>query len=432
MPGLHDSEQLTVTNQPSFTWNEFCGLLDRPLSDGYGADLAARCPGWLKSPGQLFFEAHPQKRTLEVLYLKLCLLREVCALVSIEHEQVCRARGGISPEDVIVQVPEHRATMIPTCWGTTVSLKAKVQENKPLIVGMPPEMASDFTAVPTGMDLAYASPLVKNWPQGKKLPVTALIQSMDPLPAEGETLVRGAMQVHAIADGLNAKDFSDHDVFRVSFPVGDRRSPRLELWARRVGSPERGMIVSGTSSGMARSLWTQLTRTQSEVRSSAELAVYRAATPAHDVYSCGMLLLRALLGPDARGWEQASDLVPSIGERLQPVVQGLDPDDPYSMVIGVRDRLKESTDWLAAATIPGLLWWDAAVTVLRATSRIPGFSYAAGAVEYGPSPARLLERELQSIARRVRIELFEASERDVFLRGVSDRVLDELGARIER
>lgn len=420
---------MSDTSLLSFTWEECCHLLDSSPTD-VRANQQAQTPPWLTSPGQYFFEFHPQKRALESLCLKLSLLRDICAQIAGEHEQARCARGTVDPEHVTVQFPERRVTILPARWSATVSLKEVGHQPQRLPDGMPPEMAASFTAIPVSTNFAYASPLVKDWSLGKKVSVTALIQSMDALPAEDETSVRGAIQIHAIAEGLRARDFSDQDVFRVSFPVGDRRSGRVEVWARKVGSPERGIVVSGTSSEMARSVWNQLAKTQAEVRSSAELVAYRAATPAHDVYSCGILLLRALLGPDARRWEQVCDLIPSISERLQPVVQGLDPDDLYTLQVQVKERVRGSTDLFEAGSLPEFLWWDAVVVVLRATSHIPGFSYAAGAVEYGPSPVRGLEQELESLARRARIELFEASERAVVLLRVSDQLLDELGTRV--
>jgi hypothetical protein len=139
-----------------------------------------------------------------------------------------------------------------------------------------------------------------------------------------------------------------------------------------------------------------------------------------------MLLLRALLGAEKRRWDRACEQLPSIVYGLQPSVQGLD-EDYYTIHVRVRDRLRESADCFEAGGIPEVLWWDALVAVFRACSAIQGFSYAGEATVYEPSPARLLARDLESLARRARIELFETDERDAMILRVCDRAMDRLG-----
>jgi hypothetical protein len=115
---------------------------------------------------------------------------------------------------------------------------------------------------------------------------------------------------------------------------------------------------------------------------------------------------------------------------LEPLVQGIAEDDGYTLHARIRDRLRESADCFDPGAVPEALWWDALVAVLRACSRIQGFSYADDATSYEPSPARLLARDLASLARRMRIELFEAGERDGMILRVCDRALDHLEAGV--
>jgi len=168
-------------------------------------------------------------------------------------------------------------------------------------------------------------------------------------------------------------------------------------------------------------------RTVGDVRSSAEVAVYRASSPAHDVYSCGMLLLRALLGSDESRWTRACEQLCSITEGMEPIVQGVAEDDDYTIHLRVRDRLRESADGFEPGAVPEALWWDSLIAVLRACSRIQGFSYASNAVLSEPNPARLLGRDLVSLARRARTEIFEARERDAIILRACDRALGHLG-----
>lgn len=415
-------------NLPLFSWDDFCHLLDSPSGDAGARTPATELPSWLTSSGQYFFETHSQKRALEVLCIKLSLLSLLCSLVADEHECYGRSRGVIGPEQVLVHVPQS-ATILPTRWTATVSLEMGGQEKLPSFGNMPSEMASGLVTMPASTNLAYAASQMKDWPMGKTMSVTALVQSADPIPNDDQTHMRGLIRVHVIADGIHGKDFSDRDVFRVSLPSGEGHGQAVELWARKVESPDRGIILSGMTDALSLDSWNRVTNAVGMARSSAGIAVYRAAFPAHDVYSCGMLLLRALLGAEEQRWDRACEHFSSIVYGLQPIVQGLD-EDHYTIHVRVKDRLRESADCFGAGSIPEVIWWDGLVAVLRACSTIQGFSYASDTTVYEPSPARLLARDLESLARRARIELFEAGERDAMIVRVCDRAMDRLGAGV--
>lgn len=387
---------------------------------------AMQLPTWLTSPGQYFFETNPQKRALEVFCVKLSLLSDLCVLIADEHERTHRSRGAIAPEQVLVRFPEHRAALLPTRWSASLSLAAGCDDTAFSVANMPEEMARNLTAMPTGVNPVYAAPLVRDWPLGRNMPVTALVQSADPIPDDDQANMKGLVRVHVIADGLSSRNFSERDVFRVSLPLNGGRCACVGLWARKVESAERGMIMSGTTDVVSLNSWELFARTAGDVRSSAEVAVYRAYSPAHDVYSCGMLLLRALLGSNESLWMRACDQFCSIVEGLDPIVQGVVEDDDYTLHLRVRDRLKESADCFEPEAVPEALWWDALVAVFRACSCIQGFSYACGVVPYEPSPARLLRGDLASLARRARAEIFESSERDAIILRVCDRAMDHL------
>ncbi|MDH4079507.1 MAG: hypothetical protein OEU68_06810 [Nitrospira sp.] len=408
---------MSDTGPSSLTWDEFCGLLDGSWRDRSrsNAMVSDRC----------FFEADPEKRLLEVWCLKVSGMHALCSNLADEHERIHSARGMIDPEQVIVQFPERRTSMLPMYWNATVSLVARESEHHVVFENMPAEMASSLTMLPASMNLAYVSPRVRDWPMGKMISVTALVQSIDPIPEDDPGHMRGLIRVHVIADGLQAEEFSDHDVFRLSLPIGEQRGRCMDLWARKIESPERGIIVTGRTDCLSLEEWKLVTGAVGTVRSSVEAAVYRAVSPADDVYSCGMLLLRALLGSDEQCWTRACEYLPSIVQGLEPVVQGLEEDDHYARYVRVKDRVSESTHcFKAEAQIPEAIWWDAVVAVLRACSTIQGFSYASEAATYDPSPARGLARELEVLARRARTELFEADQRDAMILRVCEHAMN--------
>lgn len=266
---------------------------------------------------------------------------------------------------------------------------------------------------------------------GRTISATVLVQAVDQIPEDDPAHIRGLIRVHVIDENLQATAFSDRDVFRMALPLGEHRGPCVEIWTRKVESPERGIIVTGQTDLLSPDEWKMLTRAVGMARSSVDIGVYRAVSPADDVYSCGMLLLRALLGTDEVRWTRACEQLPLIVEGLRPVVQGLDEDDHYAIHVRIKERVRESSDCFEArGGIPEALWWDAVVALFRACSNIRGFSAASDSVTYDPSPARRLAKALESLARRVRSELFEADERDEMVLRACERAMDRCAAGV--
>lgn len=423
---LQGSGQTSHSGSSSFAWHDFCCLLDSVSSDKVSWTPPVPLPVWLWQPGQYFFEHHPQKRAVEIVCLKLSLLRDLCVLVADDHERHACARGVISPEHIVVQVPEQRASVLPIRWNARVTVADVGRDEGSSFEKMPEEMARRVSTIAVNDEMVYAAPSLREWPPGKTLTVTALVQSADHVPEEDPATVRGLVRVHVIAEGLQARDFSDLDVFRVTLPLGQDGGSSVKLWARKVSVPERGIVVSGMTDAMPLHSWNLFVQALGDVRAAAEMAVYRAGSPGHDVYSCGMLLLRALLGSEEERWRRACEQMPVIVRGLKPIVQGLAEDDHYTVFLRVRERLRESDDCFERTMVPDGIWWDALVTVLRACSRIPGFSYASEKESFKPSPLRFFARDLSSLARRARVELFEADERDAVIARACDRVSDRL------
>lgn len=422
---------MSDTGSVALNWTQFSLLLDRSWCEHARSNAAERLPHRLLASTRSFFETDVRKQELEAWCLKLSGLHELCVCLADEHEQVRRARGVIDPEQIVVRFPERPMSLLPMCWNATVSLATQKQEDAPAFENMPTEMAANLTLFPASTNLAYASPRVREWSMGRTISATALVQSLDLIPEGDPARMRGLIRIHVIEDGLQATAFSDRDVFRIALPLGEQRGACVDLWTRKVESPERGIIVTGQTDLLSLDEWTLLTRAVGMVRSSVDMAVYRALSPADDLYSCGMLLLRALLGADEPRWTRACEQLPLIVEGLQPVVQGLDEDDQYAIHVRIKDRVRESTDGFEAeGRIPEALWWDAVVAVFRACSTIRGFSYAGDGVTYDPSPVRRLARDLESLVSRARIELFEAGERDGMLRRACDRAIDRCAAGV--
>jgi hypothetical protein len=206
----------------------------------------------------------------------------------------------------------------------------------------------------------------------------------------------------------------------------------VRVWARKVDVPERGIVLSGVTDVLSQEVWKAFEGTSGHAMSDAHAVVYRTFPPSCDLYSLGMLLLRALLGSDVRRWQRVTAAIPVLIEGLAPAVQGVESSDFYVLHVRVRERLREWQDLFLESGISDDLWWDALTLALRALSTIPGFSYAVPfSSEEHSSDASGVDTLLQDVAhlaRRARVELFEADDRDRTIRTACDRLLADITA----
>ena len=429
--------------RPCLSWDTFCDLLDGVPWSAVEPRLpllerATRSSGdsfhlreQLSVPGQYFFEANLAQQAHEIFWLKLSLFDLLCRQVAQVHLRTRRPLLTLDPAHVLLALPEQGSTYVPVRWGCTLTVQIPDEVPYLRVDDMPQEMASGLRAVPQDVDLCYASPSVREWPLGREVAATALIQSADPIPDEGETSIRGLVRVHVIADEIAAHAFSHHDVFRLILPVEIRKGADVRVWARKVDVPERGIVLSGVTDGLSAEVWKAFEGASRHAMSGARAVVYRTFPPSCDLYSLGMLLLRALLGSDVRRWERVTAILPALLKELTPAVQGVDPSDFYVLHVRLRERLREWQDLFLQPAISDDLWWDALTLALRALSTIPEFSYAAPlSNEAGSSECSgvdALSQDVAHLARRARVELFEADDRDRTIRTACDRVLADLG-----
>jgi hypothetical protein len=434
---------LPTADGPSLSWDTFCDLLDGVPWDGIEPRLplfkhAGRSRGdsgplreQLATPGQYFFEANLSQQAHERFWLKLCLFDRLCRRVAAVHTQTRRPLLTLDPAHILVTLPEQGSSYVPVRWGCGLTVQRSDEASRLLIDDMPSEMASGLRTVPQNVDLCYASPSVREWPLGREVAATALIQSADPIPDEGGTSIRGLVRVHVIADGIAAQSFSQQDVFRLVLPLDLRKGTDVRIWARKVDVPERGIMLSGVTDVLSLEVWKSFEGANGKAMSDARALVYRTFPPSSDLYSLGMLLLRALLGSDMRRWERVTATIPALLEGLAPAVQGVESSDVAVLHARIRERLCEWQDLFLQPAISDDLWWDALTLALRALWTIPGFSYAvpysSEACSSDNSGVDVLSLDVAHLARRARVELFEADERDRTIRTACDRLLADLG-----
>ena len=428
---------------PCLSWDTFCDLLDGVPWDAVEPRLplfrqAGKSSGdsfllreQLTGPGQYFFEANLAHQALEIFWLKLSLFNRLCRQVASVHRLTRRPFLTLDPAHIFIALSEQGSSYVPVRWGCRLTVQNSDEAPHLSVDDMPEEMASVLHAVPQDVDRCYVSPSIREWPLGREVAATALIQSADLIPDEGETSVRGLVRVHVVADEIAAHTFSRHDVFRLILPLKVGKGADVRVWARKVEVPERGIVLSGVTDVLSPGIWNRFKGESGHAMSDARAVVYRTFPLSSDLYSLGMLLLRALLGSDTRRWERVTATIPALLEGLAPAVQGVEPSDFSVLHVRIRERLCEQQDLFLLPDISHDLWWDALTVALRALSTIPGFSYAAPlsgeARSSDHSAVDLLLEDVAHLVRRTRVELFEADERDRTIRAACDHMLADLG-----
>ena len=433
---------LPAVDHPCLSWGTFCDLLDgipwdaiepRPLfrQAGKSSGDSSLLREQLSGPGQYFFEANPSRQAHEVFWLKLCLFNRLCRRVASVHLLTRRPLLTLDPAHVLITLPEQGSSYVPVRWGCGLAVQNSDEAAQLLIDDMPSEMAGGLSPAPQNIDVCYVSPPIREWPLGREVAATALIQSADPIPNEGGTSIRGLVRVHVIAEGIAAQAFSQQDVFRLVLPLKLGKGTDVRVWARKVDVPERGIVLSGVTDVLSPEIWKAFEGASGQAMSDARAVVYRTFPTSSDLYSLGMLLLRALLGSDMRRWERVTATLPALLEGLAPAVQGVEPSDFAVLHARMRERLREWQDLFLQPDISDDLWWDALTLALRALSTIPGFSYAVPLSGEARVPDNsdvdVLSQDVAHLARRARVELFEVDERDRTIRTACDRLLADLG-----
>ena len=431
--GLPDSDQYR-----DLSWDMFCDVLDGVPWDTVGAGQIgqahsniARLREQFVRPGQYFFETNPLRQAQEIFWLKLCLFGSLCRQVASLHMRQQRPVLMLDPAHIGIGLPEEILSSVPLRWSCALTIRQSEDVSHPVIDEMPSEMASVLHMAPQDVDQCYVSPFIREWPLGREVSATALIQSADPIPEDDTTSVRGLVRVHVIADDIVADTFSRQDVFSLILPVKTGRKTQVRVWGRKVEAPERGIVLSGVTERLSPEIWKAFEGESQHAMSDARAMVYRSYALSSDLYSLGMLLLRALLGSDQRRWGSVMASLPALLDGLAPAVQGVDPSDFSVLHERIRERLCEWQDLFVKPDIADDFWWDALTLALRALATIPGFSYAVprSCEDFVSDRSGLdaLSEDVAHLARRTRMDLFEAHERDHTIRMACDRLLADLG-----
>lgn len=419
---------------PSLPWDTACDLLG-------GADWSTIPEpiqsSWLlrtrfSSGRQFLFQDDPDRLPLEFLWLKLSGFACLCRAVAEFYQQRHRPHLSLSPRCISAQVGDPTFAWLPARWLFTVKLNEAEGARSLTHETMPKDMAREIFVPPAEIDALYASPAIEQWPMGREFPVTVLLRAVERIRDEVDGQAsRGHIRAHVFSDTVSFADFTEYDVFHITLKLAKSETTLIPLWARKVEEAERGVVVSGVTGAIPHAVWAQLERAKQQVFSETRTEIYRALHHSCDLHSLGMLLLRCLLVTPSRPLESLQHELSEVLERLGPLVQGLNPDDHWTLFKRVSGRLKEQREVFTPLSDRNseFVWYDAVICGLRLVSRIPGFSFCDQSGEthekYVPEALASTTRAAEQLAEQARIDLFEAAARHRELLRICDLVSTE-------
>ncbi|GAB1723817.1 MAG: hypothetical protein NTNFB01_27130 [Nitrospira sp.] len=364
--------------------------------------------------------------------MKLSGFACLCRSVAEFYQQHQRPHLSLAPHHISALASDSTFTWLPARWSFAVKLDVAEGARSLVHETMPKEMAREIV-VPSGeVDAVYAAPAIKQWPMGREVPVTVLLRSVERIPYDAdEQASRGLIRAHVFSDAVSFADFSEHDVFCLALRLPGSGMTPISLWARKVEEAERGVVVSGVTDAISQAAWAQLERAKQQVFSDVRTEIYRAFNHACDFHSLGMLLFRCLLVNSSRPFEHVQHELSAVLERLEPLVQGLNPDDHWTLFKRVSGRLEEQRGIFTPPSVcmSEFVWYDALICGLRLVSCIPGFSFCdnTGGTDEKSVPEAVdgAVRAAKHLAEQARIDLFEAATRHRDLLRICDLVLAE-------
>jgi hypothetical protein len=425
----------------SVNWDTYCDWLTgvppdsgaRPWPESNGAEALQEASDVealsSRLAGQFLFDHDPSRRTLERYWLKLNLFGLLCRVVLHAHASTGRPILALTPTCVQIRPRAWRDSWLPHWWRFDVSVVSNPVSSSPLLDEIPPEMASELVPVPDYVDQIYAPTVVREWPLGREVLTTALVQSVDPMPHDAEGETQALVRLHLVTEQLPAREFTTYDVFKVSLTVHGA-SRTVSVWARTIDAPERGVIVSGVTETVPNDMRNLLVKLNQQVLPDTRVALFRMFPLSSDLDSLAMLLLRSLVAPAGHEFPATANQVRELVNRMTPAVENMDPDDAYMRHTRLGERFREMGGRLRNPGIPDELWFDGLILVARCLSPVSGFGFRAQASQgrgHEPlSPIGFVLREVARLAARTRVELFESEQRGIDIQRACEQVLAEI------
>jgi hypothetical protein len=377
------------------------------------------------------------KAGLEVLWLKLGLVRQLCRAVATVHRHTRSPHLSISPDRVMVRLEDRRD--LPTLWRMSVTLVGLGNAApRPLPAGTAADLPVRPYDRPRLVNPLFAAPPLRQAVLPEQ-PGAVTVRAVTPAGGARVTLV---LELGASVD-LSA--LGENDVVQVGVMQG-RPPLALSLVASPVGmagSALRLRSVPVTLDADDRRTVEQLV---GQTLPRARFTVHPCLHVPCDVHALGMMLLTTVLANARRPAAEVAAAVETVGQRLalfarerpnasEPLLAehaaGLLLGDGADGFFARRHVFADPTGHPESAeAIPAALWAETLLTALRAVTTIPPFSICRGWSDFDPAhpevKVEFLLQLVETLIARVEAALFGLPGRRRELRAAIARVRGQL------
>jgi len=422
-------------------WNEFSDLLagaswDQAcsqwsfdqLSEERRLTLPSLARRFTDSRQFLFSEGVDSSSPLEVLWLQCRLFAGLCTQLLAFYQQHHRPHLGLGPSRIQVVLPKAADPLLPARWNFSVNNFDEEETAIPFVhETMPPAFQANLFQPPHSLDTTFKAPEMRDWSLGKKERFTVLLRSMEKIKNQEETYdgVKGIFHLHIISDVLQGQSFSAQDVVGVQLPIPQKGNVPVTIWATRLESPERGIVLRGQSEPMSLADWEQMELAKDTAFPQAPVTFFRSFQHSCDWYSLGLLFFQTLLGRDAETMARLERCLPTMirgstilskrhGEQL--LGKGINPirllfDEQGTLFSSKRVTNVPRSSGMELPEIPYYIWYAILELALGLVAREPvkGFTE-----EDASDPIVQLNgilHRIRQIGEWIRLELFSPHER---------------------
>lgn len=391
---------------------------------------------------------------LEALWLKWHLFSDLCRAVLDFQRSKKKPHFNISPQQIRINIPHRLSESAPARWMYPLALDHKKASRRFSLKGMPPDWSRSLFVPARKEQQAYQAPVFREMPLGYKASGMAAVRSiekvMDPETSAGEKTqkISGVTTFHFVSEEIRQTVFSKYDAFFATLYFYDENDSPIEIWASQPEPLENGLLLKGAFEAQDAAHWEKFEHAGKRIFSHAEIKIYRAYHVPCDLYSVGMLLLRVLLVNDLQDMKDVSAAVQNLAQRLEPMVQGVGPEDEDLLIIRFQAVFDEYSPLFSKSSvlfspgnqkavgrpIPDALWAELIIFAFRLITFIPGFSFCESHGDFDiQHPDRHMGqvvRETVGFADRIKSSLFGPRRYNDEIRDACDLIRKELAGGV--
>ncbi|MFC1890310.1 hypothetical protein ACFL4G_11200, partial [Thermodesulfobacteriota bacterium] len=437
-----------VSELVAFHYDEACDLLGGMTGEAFetaypaadnqwgGSYKISRAKALLEDDGpKVFFGLDGSGLdAVEHLRLKLGLFTQVCKAVYDFHRKGGLAHLCLEPRSILVEA-DNTATGPPGLWNFRAKL---VSLASAAVYEGPGEGEELRLAPPAGADPLYMAPITRGGEFGVLRPADFIISKIDESPLD-EDKIGMTIEGDLIPKSADIDSWSPKDLFFVVIQGGAMGTDSISLWCRCIsdksgGSGNEGLAIQSHPVAVKNQDRTAILGIRGIRLSGVQYALYPCHHIPCDLFSLGMLLIRAILVNDSRNLWQIVPVLDEITRKAKkagPLYERIYTEAVAAFSsTGHEDVLDRSNIFYHAIervptrpnAIPAELWHNVLNVALRLITSIPGFSFCSDHGDFDPAyPAGSMEpllEELGHINAQLDLLLFSQDRHNIEVREV--------------